>query len=160
MTVEERIQRQEKIVDRQLEWIRASDAKIPPMIVLNVAMAASVATVAPPFSQWTLEVFVTFILFAVFLLLSLVFLIYSAIPQIRSTKSVIYFRGILEMNQEVYKDAIKNLSAEWYFHDLIAQSYHNARIADSKYRVIQFAMLAGVGAIIPWFATFYLFLVS
>ena len=133
-------------------------AKVPPMVVLDVAMTASLATVALSFSQWTSEMLIMLILFAFFLIGSLFCLIRSAIPRTKIANSVIYFRGILSMKQEEYKCTIKNISEEIYLHDLIDQSYQNAQIAHEKYHYIWPAMAATMAAIIPWAVTFFLFL--
>lgn len=158
--LKKRIQRQEKILDRQLDWIRAADAKIPPMAVLSAAMAASVAAVAPQSPQWTWYLYVGLGAFAGLLIMSLTCLICSALPRTKMANSVIYFRGISDTGQEAYKMAMENLSEESYFHDLIKQSYLNSGIASTKYRFMQVAMVAGILAIVPWAVTFYLFLAS
>ena len=160
MTVKEQIQRQEKILDQQLDWVRASDAKVPPMIVLNAAMAASVGAVASQHSDWAWHIIAVVGIFGFCIIVSLVCLICSAVPRTRAADSVIYFRGILDMNPEEYKKIMKELSSECYFHDLVEQTYRNAQIADTKYCFMKVAMVAEVVAIIPWALTFSLLLAS
>lgn len=146
-----RIARQEKILDRQLEWIRASDAKIPPLAILNAAMLAALVALAPPIECWPLlwSVFGGIYVFA--LVCVLLFLIYSIFPRMgRAKGSVIYFESIGRMSARSYRRTVRRISDEDYFSDLIEQCHRNAKIARKKFFRVQVATIAVIVSIVPW----------
>ena len=159
--MEEKIARQEKILDRQLEWIRASDSKVPPLAILNAAMMASIATLAPPIECWTSLWIVAGAVYVLALVSSLLFLIYSISPRMGRVKgSVIYFGSIGRMSARSYRRSIRRLSDETYFSDLIEQCYRNAKVARLKFRSVQVATFATIIAIAPWGSMVYWFLTA
>ena len=159
--MEKRIARQEKILDRQLEWIRASDSKVPPLTILNAAMLAAVATLAPPFKCWDIQLVVFAGLYFLGLGGSLSFLIYSIWPRMGRTKgSIIYFGSIGNMNARAYRRAVKRCSDESYFSDLIEQCYRNAKIARLKFIYVQRATFALLISLLPWGPMIWWFLTT
>ena len=158
MTVKERIQRQEKILDRQLEWVRAADAKVPPMVVLNAAMLASIAATAPSIDSMEIPVMILAGCFLASSLSSFIFLVKSLTPEEdNKIKSVVYFCGIVELDC-MYDSTMKELTDEAYLLDLIRQSSINARIARTKFVDIKIATFFVVMAIGFWLTTLYVFL--
>ena len=159
--MEKRITRQEKILDRQLEWIRASDSKVPPLAILNAAMLAAMATLAPPIECWNSIWIVIAGVYVLALAFSLVFLIFSILPRMSGVKdSVVYFGSIGRMNPRSYRRAIRRLSDESYFSDLIEQCYRNAQIARKKFSRVQVATITLIISIAPWGSMIYWFLTT
>ena len=157
--MEKRIARQERILDRQLEWIRASDSKIPPLAILNAAMLGALVALAPQFGCWTSVVWMVFGIYLGLSAISLMLLIFSVIPRMGGSKSsVIYFDSVRRVSLRSYRRQVRRLTDEDYFSDLIEQSYRNAKIAGVKFRRMRTAMALWIIAAIPWALTIYLFL--
>ena len=157
--MEKKIARQEKILDRQLEWIRASDSKIPPLAILNAAMLGAVVALAPQFGCWTAYVWAALIAYLALSATSLMLLILSVIPRMGGSKgSVIYFDSVRRVSLRSYRRQVRRITDEDYFSDLIEQSYRNAKIAGVKFRRMRTAMTFWIMAVIPWGVTLYLFL--
>ena len=157
--MEKRIARQEGILDRQLEWIRASDSKIPPLAILNAAMLAAVVALAPQFGCWTTAIWLSSGAYAALFSGSLALLALSVIPRMgRSKGSVVYFDSVRRVSLRSYRRQVRRLTDEDYFSDLIEQSYRNAKIAGVKFRRMRTAMALWIFAAIPWALTIYLFL--
>ena len=159
--MDERIGRQEKILDRQLEWIRASDAKMPPLAILNAAMLAALVALAPPIECWTLLWAVFGGIYICALACVLLSLIYSIFPRMGGAKrSVIYFGSIGRMSARSYRRTVRRISDEDYFSDLAEQCYRNAEIARKKFFRVQVATIAVIISIAPWASMVFWFLTA
>ena len=159
--MDKRTDRQEKILDRQLEWIRASDSKVPPFAILNAAMLAAIATLAPPIECWPSLWIVVGAVYILALVCSLLSLIYSISPRMGGAKeSVIYFGGIGRMSARSYRRSIRRISDESYLSDLIEQCYRNAKIARTKFRSVRVATIAVIISIAPWASMVFWFLTA
>lgn len=157
----EKIDRQEKILARILEWIRAADARFPPLAAMNTAMLGIIVALAIDVNKWTLMLVVVASVAAILLALSLICLALAMFPRIGGPpRSVIYFEIIKAMDSASYHTAINDLTETDYLSDLIEQSHRNAEIAHVKFRYVRFAMVAWFTAIIPWVSTLGLFLAS
>lgn len=155
------IDRQEKILDRLLEWVRAADNRFPPLAAINIAMLGIFAALAPDVSKWTLELISSVSIAASLLGISLIYLALAMFPRTKGPPhSVIYFEGIRRRTSESYHAAINELTETNYLADLIAQSYRNAEIAHVKFKYVRFAMIAWFVSIVPWSLTLYLLILS
>lgn len=158
---DKRISRQEKILDRQLEWIRASDSKIPPLAILNAAMLAALVALAPPIECWTPLWAVSGGMYVFALVCVMSFLISSIFPRMGGAKdSVLYFGSVGRMSARSYRRTIRRISDEDYFSDLIEQCYRNAEIARKKFFRVQVATIAVIISIVPWGMMVFWFLTT
>lgn len=159
--MDNKIARQEKILARLLEWVRAADTRFPPLAAMNTAMIGIFAALAPGVSKWTLELIGSASIVAFLLGISLICLYLAMFPRTKGPKhSVIYIEGIRSRTSESYHATINELTETDYLADLIEQSHRNAEIAHVKFTYVRFAMIAWFFSILPWSFTLYLLIVS
>ena len=150
------IDHQEKILARLLEWIRASDARVPPIAALNTAMLGVFAVNVPSRDEWTWTLVAFGTSTVVSLIASLVLLAIATWPRTHGPEgSLTFFEGIKRTGLSGYRDAMTSLKEEDYLVELIEQSYRNAEIASSKFRFVRFAMSASFIGILLWLPTLY-----
>ena len=155
------IDRQEKILARLGEWVRAADTRFPPLAAMNTAMMGIFAALAPGVSKWTPELISSGSIAASLLGTSLVFLALAVFPRTKGPPhSIIYFEGIRSRTSESYHATINELTETNYLADLIEQSHRNAEIAHVKFRYVRLAMIAWFSSIVPWSSTLYLLILS
>jgi len=152
----------EKSLDRNIEWIKSSESRLPVVLSLDTAMLAVLAALFPE------KIFCEPVFFIIFyglatslLLLSILFSSFSTFPRTKGPKkSLIYFSGILERSADEFKRDIYNLNEEVYINDLISQCYRNAEIANQKYYWIKRSMICLYLSAIPWLFTISVFINS
>lgn len=146
----------EKTLSRLLEWIRAADAKIAPILAIDTSMLGVFAAFAATVSDWTTGCTLLAALAVVPLLLSLLFLSLAAFPRTEGPKgSVLYFEGIKSMEVDTYQSELLNLSEDTYLADLANQCHRNAEIASVKFKFVRISMVCLFIAIIPWLVVVY-----
>jgi hypothetical protein len=135
------IERQEAVLQHQLDWIRAVDSKTPVVIGMATAMLAVTGAVSPAPGNLTWG---TGLLMAVGGLPLLVAIAWSAaatFPQTSGPRgSMIFFGGIASLTYGEYSKAVSDRSDAQYLADLNAQCYRNAEIATAKYKAVRKAM--------------------
>lgn len=147
----------EKNWARQLEWIRAADAKISPVLAISTSMLAVVAALFPNASSWT-DLLVIIGIFAVLpLSVCLVFLFLATFPRTGGPRgSLCYFEGIKAHDSDDYLRAVEQMTNEEYAADLSKQCHRNAEIASSKYWHLRIAMFSLFISILPWLTFVFL----
>ena len=156
MDINDKIQCLEKNLARQLEWIRAADAKIAPVIFITTSLlGASVAFLSkmPEFSWLTVELAAICIGALIYTLFCMVMVNFPRIT--RYDESAIFFEGVKATDYAGFEKKITAMTLETYLQDLTATCYDNAIIASSKFRYVKRAMIALFIAIIPWMALVY-----
>lgn len=152
----EQVDRQEKTLDRLLEWIRAVEAKIPIIMAIDTGMLGVLATVSPPPKDLTYGSFLWVALGASPVVASLVLCALATLPQTKGPQgSLLYFGSIASKSLSDYTDAVHRRTETEYLSDLILQSYRNAEIATSKYAHLRRALLWLVVSIPPWLIALY-----
>jgi len=141
----------EKTLTRLLEWIRAADSKIPPVLAISTSMLGVMAVFVPKVSDWTSLSALVGILALVLLLVCLFFLSIACFPRTDGpTDSLIYFETIKALDYDAYLNKIKQMTTTGYSVDLAKQCHRNAEIASSKYFRLKIAMVSLFLSIIPW----------
>lgn len=149
--MEDEIEILEKTLERLLEWIRAADSKISPILAICTSMLAVVAALLPKISCWSIIPIIVGILTILPLIGSLFFLFFAAFPRTEGPKgSLCYFEGIRTYNSNTYLNAIIQMTKEQYSADLASQCHRNAEIASIKYQHIKIALLLLFFSVIPW----------
>jgi hypothetical protein len=147
----------EGTLSRLLKWIRAADAKIPPILAITTAMLGVLAALAPEASEWTVATAVMAVVTVIPLLASLVFLSLAAFPQTKGPKgSLLYFEGIKNREPESYLRDIQAATEEDHVADLAKQCHRNAEIASSKFRFVRLSMISLFVSIIPWLIVIFM----
>lgn len=146
----------EKNLARQLDWIRAADTKIAPVIFITTSMLG--ATVA--FLSKTPKLNGITLFLATICILSLLGTLYSMVmvnfPRIRRyDESSLFFEGIKHSGYDEFAKKAREMTEEAYFQDLAMMCYNNALIASAKFSFVRRAMIFLFSAIIPWIILVY-----
>ena len=150
MTID-RIAMLENELERLLQWVRASESRIPFVVSISTAMIGALAlSISGKVSIFSLKAAIIFLPFF-FLVFSIGLSILAAIPKTKAlTDSQIYFGSICNLDLESYKDRARLTSENDYFDDLLNQCHRNAQIAESKYLRIRWSMICLLIAIVLW----------
>jgi hypothetical protein len=141
----------EKTLERLLEWIRAADAKIPPVAAISTSMLAVIAALFPDANNWDLISVGAGILAIIPLAICLILLFLASFPQTKGpTNSLIFFEGIKINDSTTYCTKVKKMTEEEYIIDLAEQCHRNAEIAGSKYWLLKCAMKSLFLSLLPW----------
>jgi len=150
------VERSEKILTRQIEWVKSADAKIPPLYAINVAMLAVLVAMMKALESWTYTAAISSALAVIALLVSLTFLVLTIFPRLDGPKSSnVFFGGIAQKAEAVFIKEVKNVSDEEFEDDLLTQAYRNAEIANAKYSHIKKAFIVSFIAAPLWVIAVY-----
>jgi hypothetical protein len=151
MDINDKIQFMEKNLARQLDWVRAADSKIAPVIFITTSMlGATVAFLSksPHLSGLSLFLATVCISSQIYTLFCMVMVNFPRIT--RYDESAIFFEGIKFSGFEAFHRKALEMTQDQYFRDLERMCYNNAIIASSKFRYVKRAMVALFITIIPW----------
>ncbi len=157
MDINEKIELLEKNLARQLEWIRAADTKIAPVIFITTfLLGTSVAfiSMAPELSGFTISFAIICIGMLLYTLFNIIMVNFPRIA--RNDESSIFFEGVRATDYAGFEKKIASMTRETYFHDLANTCYENALIASVKFGYVKKAMLGLFFAIIPWVVLVYI----
>lgn len=148
---EDLVARQELVLSRLLEWIRAADSRLRLVLPLSTAMLGALAVLIPPLPGWTVLGGVAAAGAAVFLVLSIAFAAFASFPRTNGPLgSLVYFGGIVSKDLGQYEAAVKAQAPEEYLEDLTRQCHRNAQIADRKFAWLQRSIGCLFAAAAPW----------
>jgi hypothetical protein len=144
----------DKMLDRNLRWVAAADAKIYPIFTIDAAMLGVLATLMRPGARWTLELMITCGLATAALLASIVCLTLASFPRLersrRSESSLVYFAHAIRLGESEYIKRVSSEPTPALIQDLARQAYRSAEIAYLKYRAIRWAMILFFASVMPW----------
>ncbi len=146
----------ERNLDRQIAWIRASDAKISLLLPINTALVAVLAT---HLAQANLTPVHWLFALAASLpcAVSFVAAVRSVMPQPRAPgRSLIYFHDVAAHGRDEFHDRVGALTADEHLRDLAAQVHASAAFASAKMRHARNAYRALFVAVPFWLAALYL----
>jgi len=150
------IEKAEKILLIQLEWVKTADSKVPPLFAINVAMLGIIIALMKTFSNWSIAIAIFVALCLILLGISMVFLALAMFPRMNGPKgSNIFFGCITKKEEATYLKEMMNLRDEDYESDLLGQAYRNAEIAETKYFNIKYAFLSSFVSIPFWLISIY-----
>ncbi len=151
-----KIERSEKILSFQLEWVKTADSKILPLFGVNLAMIGLLATLVKLLPSWTIAAGIFSSIAAILLVLSMLFLVLAMFPRLDGPKeSNIFFGGIAKQSEEKYKSNMSSIDDAEYQNDILSQAYRNAEIANSKYSKLKLAFIFTFSSTLPWLAAVY-----
>lgn len=145
------------VLDKQLAWISAADARLRFLVPVSTAMLGALVVYVPEEMDWC-SWNGLFVGCAVFLLLASIFFAACAtFPRTSGSHgSMIFFGGIVSKGSVGYKKAVTSMQEESYVDDLAEQCYVNAVIASKKFKWIRFGMGSLFAAMVPWVCSIYL----
>ncbi|MBW8035916.1 MAG: hypothetical protein FVQ79_09870 [Planctomycetes bacterium] len=150
-------ERAEKILSLQLEWVKAADAKVPPIFAINVAMLGVIVALMKALTSWTVGTAIFTALCLIPLALSIGLIALAMFPRLSGPKgSNVFFGGITKKAEAIYLEEVKTLSDEKYENDLLSQAYRNAEIAETKYAYVKLAFVSSFVSVPFWLVAIYL----
>lgn len=152
--------RAEKILQLQLDWVRAADSKVPPLFAINIAMLGLMAALVKSLPAWTISVAIPCSIAAILIFFSLFFLAFAVFPRLDGPKeSNVFFKGIVKQSEKTFKANFSSATDLDIQDDLLNQAYRNAEIADKKYSNIKLAFICTFCSIPLWiFSVFLLYI--
>lgn len=151
------IERTEKILNLQLEWVKAADAKVAPLFAINIAMLGLLAVLIKLLSSWTIAAAIFSSITTILLVLSMIFLALAMFPRLGGPKeSNIFFGGIVKQAEEKYKISVASINDIEYQNDILSQVYRNAEIANTKYANLKLAFISTFASTLPWLIAVYI----
>lgn len=141
----------EHILNRDIAWVGAADAKVGPLLAIATAMLGTLAAFVSRVSTLALIPVLIMTATALLLLLCLTFLGLTVFPRLRGpADSLIYFGSVASIPENSYLDRLSKLSTDEIYTDLARQCYRNAKIAMIKHKAITRAMACLIASILPW----------
>lgn len=156
MDTKEKIEMLEKNLSRQLDWIRAADSKVAPIIVLTSSMLGTTAAAVSRTPTFNMFILTVTILTVAPLLMALVYVAMANFPHFNpDTGSIIFFGSINQAGLSSFERRANEITADEYFRDLSAMCYNSAHIAHLKFLHIKKAMVFLLMGILPWVILIY-----
>ncbi|MBW9263725.1 MAG: hypothetical protein K1564_19360 [Candidatus Thiodiazotropha sp. (ex. Lucinisca nassula)] len=151
------IERAEKVLTLQLEWVKTADSKVPPLFAIDIAMLGLLAALVKVLPSWTIPAAIACSIATIPLLLSLFSLALAMFPRLDGPKeSKVFFGGITKQSEKNFKENFFSDDGSDYRDDILSQAYRNAEIASKKYSNIKFAFIFTFSSAIPWVIAVYL----
>ncbi len=156
MSPADKIHVAEQCLARQLDWIKAVEAKVSVLVAMNVATLGVLVTRIPeqPNNWWLVGLF-AFLGGGCFVT-SLVFCLLASFPRTKSPNlSLLFFGSISDHSSEEYTKRFGSLTENDYLDDVLKQVYRNAEIAGVKFGNVKCATGFLLGGILPWLVSLY-----
>jgi hypothetical protein len=141
----------EKNLQRQLDWIRAADSKIAPIIAIDTFMLGTLAALTSQITKFNPIILFWEIFAGLLLLIGLTSIFFAVFPRTSGPAGLnIYFGGIVDIDCKTYLEKLKELNDNDYIEDLTRQTHRNAQIAFEKYKFIKYSLRFLFYSILPW----------
>lgn len=146
-----------KLLELQLKWIGAADARIAPLFAIDTAMLGVLAARAPALAKWTPDVSIFAGAAFVFLGCSILFLALATFPRLEGPPaSLHFFGGIAKMKVSDYIASMLSSTNDDLTRDLYQQVHRNAEIAREKFYYIWWAVVASFCSLPCWIIAVWL----
>lgn len=147
---------EEASLSRMLEWVRASNTKVTPMLAISLAMLGVPASLV---KEWTPIVAFPLVIASLGPAMCLVFCWRATFPQTKSVnKSLLFFGTVADMSLDDYRSQVRARNKTSYLEDLMYQTHRNAEIAQDKHSKLKWAMQSLFIGILPWLLSIYFLL--
>lgn len=147
----------EKSLQRQLEWIKTADSKVAPLYTINVAMLGLLATLIKVTTEWNCIKYSLIFSTIIFLSISLIFLTRTLFPRLSGPHgSLIFFGEIAKLDIEEFSEKISDQTDDEYSNDLINQVHRNSQIATEKYQAVKHAFISTLIATPSWLISIFI----
>lgn len=141
------------VLERNLHWIGAAEAKTGVIVTLSIAMLGGLAAAFTnkPLVSHSVWANLLSIGAACCLLVSLVCAAMSVLPRTHGPKtSLIFFGKIVANSRSDYANAFKHADKSTFLQDLLDQIHRNAEIAVEKFAWVRKAIMWSFPAVILW----------
>ncbi len=147
----ERLQTAQWLLERQLAWIVASDAKVAVILTIQVGLLGGLAAAIasnPTRTAWAALLSIASGVLSCFS-------IYCAARAVKPTTkgpaaSLFFFGKIAALDEQTYIDRLTTVSNEELLKDWAAQVHRNAEIANEKFGRVGASMTWGFLAALTW----------
>jgi len=139
------------ILERNLAWIAAADAKVGVVIAADIAIFAGLGAAFSTAKVPNTCAIILSLAAMCALTVALVNAALSLFPRtVGPTSSLIYFGRVSEMTGSEYAAALRAANVSQFFDDLAMQIQRNAEIANVKHMCVRRAIVWSFLAAIPW----------
>lgn len=153
----ERIQVAQWVLDKQLGWIAAADAKIAVIVALDTAVFAALATAYAATKNPTAWASLASLATGALLVIALACAAISLFPRTDGPKqSLIFFGPVATEAYSDYIAALSDATLDKLHEDIAAQIHRNAEIAMLKHTWVRKSMRWSFLASAPWVIAIYL----
>ena len=158
--MEERLKSHYESLARAIGFTRAADAKAAPVLVVQVALAGTLAArihgiwlilTESPFAAESIGMGVVLVIYAISLIASMAFAAWVYIPRNPKTgTSLIYFEDIAAMQPQDFRERAGRMDAGEIERQLLDQVYIVSGIASTKMRLVCWSYWAGGPCVLLW----------
>lgn len=140
-----------QILDRNLSWVKAADAKVAPVFAVNAGLLGILGVKLPHLEQMSVLALVFWVLATAIVLASLVCLGFVSFPRLDGPKSsLVFFGTAIQREEATFVADLLSLTDDALAADLARQAYRNAQIASSKYKHLKVATVLMFTALPFW----------
>lgn len=147
----QRLQTAQWLLERQLAWIVASDAKVAVILTIQVGLLGGLAAAVasnPSRSTWAALLSIASGLLSCF---SIFYAARAVKPDTKGPDTSLFFFGrVAALDECTYVDRLMTVSDEDLLRDWAAQVHRNAEIASEKFGRVGVAMIWGFLAALTW----------
>lgn len=147
--LDENIEKNRWLLDKQLAWIATGDVKIGAIVTLNLALLAGLGSYFSAKSSWLLDILYT--ITVAIIIISIYYCKLGFRPKFDPpNQSNIFFGTIAINNLTTFIQGIDTVTKEKFSKDLANQVHRNAQIANRKYSYLSKATSAFLVASVFW----------
>ena len=147
----DRLQWVDNILQRNLGWVAAAEAKIGPLLAISTGMLGVIAARVPRFNEWHPLGAILVVTASGLLLGSVLCLGFVLLPRIDGPRgSLVFFEGIASRERDEYVESLLARPTMDVIRDLARQCHRNAEIARTKHKYVRTAALLMLVALLPW----------
>lgn len=149
-------QRLQNLLNLQLNWIQAADAKVTALFAINTAMLGVIAALAKNHNNWNILESVFVSISTLLLLGSVGALACVLFPRLDGPRSSnIFFGGIANQDKDQYTEKILKAKSDSFDQDFASQIHRNSEIALAKYKYIKYGFVFTFVCLPLWLAAIY-----
>jgi len=157
MNLDNKIERAENNLQRNLDWVGRHDTRIAFATGISLAMLGILTNASASIVTWTWNIYAVFGLTAFLLFISLTLVYFSQYPKTESRNaSLIFFDTVSALKCDDFKKKFKEMSDEDYLEDLLSQVHINAEILSKKFNYLKVSLRLLAVATFPWLFAIYL----
>lgn len=156
LSPEDRIRVAEESLSRQLQWVRAVEAKVSVLAAVAMGMLGLLATRIPTdFESWK-AVALFAIIGAAGQIACLTSCGLATFPRLKHKNlSLLFFATIASLTEDECVTQFKSVDSDAYLNDLLKQVHRNAQIATAKYWHVRFGTVSLLVSVPLWLGAVY-----
>lgn len=146
-----RLQTAQWVIERQLAWIAAADAKVAVVIAVDTAMIAALATAFAAAKTPTPWAITLSLMAGLFTVVAMACAAASLLPRTSGPQSsLLYFGTVAKSLPADYVEAFSKARVDELLKDWALQIHRNAEIAARKHLLVRRAVGWSFSAALPW----------